>query len=74
MESNKLPHSIAGAIASWALTVLAWSMTHVGLLCGVLAGIASIYSIRASRETIKYRKKQQQALTSNPNTEPETET
>jgi hypothetical protein len=63
MEQSKLPHSIAGALISWFLTILIWCGTHIGLLCGILAGIASIYSIRASRETIDFRRKQKRALT-----------
>jgi hypothetical protein len=62
MEENKLPHSIMGAVITWILTLVAWLAAHAGLICAGLAAIASFYSIRASRETIALRKKQQRAL------------
>jgi len=77
MESNKLPHSIIGAVLATVLTVLNWMTVHgltiLSVACGIAALTASIYSARASRETIKYRQKQQEALTSLPNKEPETD-
>ena len=72
-DQNKLPHSIIGALLSWALTALVWCGTHIGVICGLLAGIASLYSIRASRETIKYRRKQVEQLTSSHIQEPDTD-
>jgi len=78
MESNKLPHSIAGAVLATIFTLLNWLTVHgltlLSVACGLAALIASIYSARASRETIKYRKKQQSALTRGQKQEPETET
>jgi len=62
MEENKLPHSIIGAAVAWLVALLAWVAAHAGLFCTVLGMIATIYSIRASRETIKLRKKQQRAV------------
>lgn len=73
-ETGKLPQSILGTIAGWILTLIAWFGAHLGLIAGVLAVVSTIYSICASRETIKLRKKQQAALTSKDAQEPETDT
>jgi hypothetical protein len=62
MDENKLPHSIFGALLSWVLTILSWSVTHVGYIAGIFAIGASIYSILASRETIRLRKKQEKQI------------
>ncbi len=62
MEENKLPQSIFGALISWVLTIIAWTVDHVGFICGFFAVLASIYSIKASRETVKLRQKQQRSV------------
>lgn len=61
-EQNKLPQSIIGAVVGWALAIFSWFGTHLGPIAVVLSIIATIYSIRASKETIKLRKKQERAV------------
>jgi uncharacterized membrane protein len=62
MEENRLPQSIIGAVISWILTAMVFLVAHIGAICGVFAILASLYSIKASRETTKLRKKQQKQL------------
>lgn len=60
MPDDKLPESITGAVLSWILAAAAWTLDHINYLAVGFAVVASIYSIRAARETIKLRKIEQQ--------------
>jgi uncharacterized membrane protein len=64
-NESKLPQSIVGALMGWFFAVMAWTASHVGVICGFFAVAASIYSIRASRETIKLQRKRQNQLKDN---------
>ena len=61
-DESKLPQSIAGAIASWLCVAVSWMETHVAMFASIGAIIAALYSIWASRETIKLRRSERRQI------------
>jgi hypothetical protein len=59
MIEPKLPHAIVGSILTWAAAVWAFMETHMTMIAGTCAVVASLYTISAARQTAKLRKMQQ---------------
>jgi len=74
MEQSKLAHSWILSAVAWVLTVLSWCASHIGIICGIFALIASYCSIQASRSTKRYWDKKTEQLGSKTKADPDTET
>lgn len=81
MEDNKISHSFLTFIV-WVLTILSWTIDHIGAIAGIAAVTASFFSIRASRATERLRHRQFEErlkpssppVTSRDSEEPDTDT
>ena len=55
MNESRLPHAVAGAFVSGFGAAWAWLATHGPTVGTIVAIVAGLYSIRASRHTIRLR-------------------